>query len=62
MGKGSKHKHHKNNRKNNDNHEPGVVAQDSQPQADNAAVKLANKEYEAELYKLQVELVKMQDW
>ena len=45
-----------------------VRAEDAPPGADQPAkdpsvpVKMKNKEYEAELFKLQVELVKLQDW
>src|SRR5271166_6903603 len=39
-----------------------VEGKGEQSQSHDANQKLGNKEYEAELFKLQVELVKLQDW
>ena len=41
---------------------PAVEGQGKQGQGQEANQKLGNKEYEAELFKLQVELVKLQEW
>jgi len=42
--------------------DPATKKQEKQGQSLEAKQKLGNKEYEAELFKLQVELVKVQDW
>ncbi len=55
MGKGSK--------KDKENKKKSAVEATASPSKDNVApAKLKNKEYEPELFKLQVELVKMQEW
>ncbi len=51
----------KNKKKKAGNPSEGRAATNDQ-QARNSADKMNNKEYEAELFKLQVELVKLQDW
>ena len=58
MGKNSKHKGHKTNGKGG----PAVEPSPGQQSAEAARAKLGNKNYEAEIYKLQIELVKLQDW
>src|SRR5215471_14249871 len=42
--------------------EDAARAIDKQTSDPSAPVKMKNKEYEAEIFKLQVELVKLQDW
>jgi polyphosphate kinase 2 len=42
--------------------DPAIGANDHQSKAPAEKLKMKNKEYEAELFKLQVELVKLQDW
>ena len=42
--------------------DPATRKKEKQAQSQEAKQKLGNKEYEAELFKLQVELVKLQDW
>ncbi|MGC1452702.1 MAG: polyphosphate kinase 2 [Candidatus Sulfotelmatobacter sp.] len=52
----------KSKKKNKDAHEPASDSKGKQVQSQEANQKLGKKEYEAELFKLQVELVKLQDW
>jgi polyphosphate kinase 2 len=52
----------KSKKKKKDTHDPAVEGRGKQGQHQEANQKLGNKEYEAELFKLQVELVKLQDW
>jgi len=47
---------------NNDAHSPAIDNKNKRGQSRDANQKLGKKEYEAELFRLQVELVKMQDW
>ncbi|MGD1082719.1 MAG: polyphosphate kinase 2 [Candidatus Sulfotelmatobacter sp.] len=49
-------------KKNNNEHDPATDSKGKQVQSQEANQKLGNKEYEAELFRLQVELVKLQDW
>ncbi|MGA3315327.1 MAG: polyphosphate kinase 2 [Candidatus Korobacteraceae bacterium] len=52
----------KSKKKNKDAHEPASDSKGKQVQSQEANQKLGKKEYQAELFKLQVELVKLQDW
>ena len=52
----------KSKKKNNNEHDPATDSKGKQVQSQEANQKLGNKEYEAELFRLQVELVKLQDW
>ena len=52
----------KSKNKKKDAHDPAVEGKSKQGQSQEVNQKLGNKEYEAELFKLQVELVKLQDW
>jgi polyphosphate kinase 2 (PPK2 family) len=52
----------KNKKKKKSNPTGDVGAKDTQDKNPAEKIKLKNKEYEAELFKLQVELVKLQDW
>jgi len=49
-------------KKNKNTADPAVETNDQRGKAPAEEPKLKNKEYEAELFKLQVELVKLQDW
>src|SRR5271157_4986307 len=53
MGKGSKKTHA---------HDPEESSQLPDAKADGGKAKMGNKEYEREMFKLQTELVKMQEW
>src|SRR5580700_1992319 len=52
----------KSKKKKRDAYDPAVEGEGKQSQSQEVNQKLSNKEYEAELFKLQVELVKLQDW
>ncbi len=52
----------KSKKKNNDKHDPAIDNKNKRNQNREANQKLGKKEYEAELFRLQVELVKLQDW
>ena len=52
----------KSKKKKKDAHDPAVEGKGKQRQSHEMNQKLGNKEYEVELFKLQVELVKLQDW
>jgi polyphosphate kinase len=52
----------KNSKKDHGKKKPAAETKDSPVQNDAAASKFSKKDYESELFKLQVELVKMQDW
>ena len=52
----------KSKKKKKDAHDLAVEGKGKQGESQEAKQKLGNKEYEAELFKLQVELVKLQDW
>jgi len=52
----------KSKKKKKNAHDPAIEGKGKQSQSKEAKQKLGNKEYEAELFKLQVELVKLQDW
>ncbi len=52
----------KSKKKKKDAHDPAVESKGKQSQSQEPHQKLGKKEYEAELFKLQVELVKLQDW
>ena len=55
MGKKSK-------KKNKDDHDLAIDSTDKKNPSKDGNQKLGKKEYEVELFKLQVELVKLQDW
>src|ERR1022692_3062051 len=52
----------KSKKKNKEAHEPASDSKGKQVQSQEANQKLGKKEYQAELFTLQVELVKLQDW
>ncbi len=52
----------KKSKKKKNAHDPAVEGEGKQRQSPEVNQKLGYKEYEAELFKLQVELVKLQDW
>ncbi len=52
----------KSKKKNKDTHDPAIDNRNKRDQNREANQKLGKKEYEAELFRLQVELVKLQDW
>ena len=52
----------KSKKKNKDTHDPAIDNKNKRDQNREANQKLGKKEYEAELFRLQVELVKLQDW
>ena len=52
----------KSKKKNKDTHDPAIENKNKRDENREANQKLGKKEYEAELFRLQVELVKLQDW
>ena len=52
----------KSKKKNKGTHDPAIDNKNKRDQSREANQKLGKKEYEAELFRLQVELVKLQDW
>ena len=52
----------KSKKKNKGTHDPAIDTKNKKGQSLEANQKLGKKEYEAELFRLQVELVKLQDW
>ena len=52
----------KSKKKNTGTHDPAIDTKNKKGQSLEANQKLGKKEYEAELFRLQVELVKLQDW